>query len=81
MESDIDYEFRTTCVKPFINTEIIRNILYYIKGANKYILQQFSQTDVLDPKWSENKDNFYTDDELKQFEFMVKQHVKKCFVR
>ena len=41
MNSNLDYEFRTTLVKEFHNEESIKNIANLIKGANKYYLQKF----------------------------------------
>ena len=40
MESKIDYEFRTTCVKPFIDADVIENISRLISGAKLYALQK-----------------------------------------
>lgn len=41
MNSNLDYEFRTTLVKELHNEESIKNIANLIKGANKYYLQKF----------------------------------------
>lgn len=41
MNSNIDYEFRTTLVKELHTEESIKNIKELIKGANKYYLQKF----------------------------------------
>lgn len=41
MNSNLDYEFRTTLVKELHNEESIQNIANLIKGANKYYLQKF----------------------------------------
>ena len=37
----VDYEFRTTVVKPYHSVEDIRKIGQWIKGAKKYFLQSF----------------------------------------
>lgn len=40
MDSKIDYEFRTTCVKPFIDADVIESISRLISGAKLYALQK-----------------------------------------
>ncbi|MDI6687056.1 MAG: anaerobic ribonucleoside-triphosphate reductase activating protein [Desulfobacterales bacterium] len=40
MESKIDYEFRTTCIKPFIDSDVIESISRLISGAKLYALQK-----------------------------------------
>jgi pyruvate formate lyase activating enzyme len=47
VESNIDYEFRTT-VAPGMAKENIINIAKEIKGANKYYLQEFQDMDIID---------------------------------
>ena len=42
MKSGIDYEFRTTVVPTIHAKEDILDIARYIKGAKKYVLQQFT---------------------------------------
>lgn len=42
MQSEVDYEFRTTVVPKLHNDTTIINISKYIFGAKKYILQNFS---------------------------------------
>lgn len=50
MNSDIDYEFRTTIAKNFLSKEEIINIGGMINGAKKYALQNFRKGEtVLDP--------------------------------
>ncbi len=41
IESDFDYEFRTTCVPGLIDEEAIKKIGEEIKGAKKWALQRF----------------------------------------
>jgi pyruvate formate lyase activating enzyme len=44
MSSDKPYEFRTTCVSPFVTTDNIDQIGMLIKGANSLFLQRCNQT-------------------------------------
>jgi len=49
MSSDVDYEFRTTCARPFAGPGTISDIARSIRGARKYVLQTFNPATVLDP--------------------------------
>jgi pyruvate formate lyase activating enzyme len=48
-ESNIDYEFRTTVVPGLLDEDDIEAIAHWIKGAKRYILQQFRPLNTLDP--------------------------------
>lgn len=49
-DSNIDYEFRTTVMKPNHTEEDIRNICKMIDGANKYAIQNYRYSEnVIDP--------------------------------
>jgi pyruvate formate lyase activating enzyme len=50
MASGIDYEFRTTVVPGVITPEAVQKIAARIKGAKKYVLQQFVPANCRDPK-------------------------------
>lgn len=45
LNSNADYEFRTTLINEFHKTENIKNIASQIKGANKYFLQKFKDSE------------------------------------
>ena len=45
MNSQIDYEFRTTFVKEFHNGEDVKQIGQWLKGAKKYYIQSFKDND------------------------------------
>lgn len=45
MNSGIDYEFRTTVVKDFFNEKTAENIAFWLKGAKKYFLQKFEDSE------------------------------------
>ena len=79
MSSYVDYEFRTTVVPSFIQRKDILSIAQTIKGAKRYVLQQFSPKDTLDN--SMRDENPYSADVLKQFGQLANEFVKNCFVR
>jgi pyruvate formate lyase activating enzyme len=47
MSSDKPYEFRTTCVSPFVTTDNIDHIGALIKGAKSLFLQKCNQTTTM----------------------------------
>ena len=49
MESASDYEFRTTCVKGFVDESIIEKIAALIKDSRLYALQRFNRSELLHP--------------------------------
>jgi pyruvate formate lyase activating enzyme len=81
MASSLDYEFRTTCVKPLINDNILERISIQIKGAMLYALQQVQQTKVLQPAFFKEKDRRFAEDELFHLSDIAKRWVKRCIVR
>ena len=78
MNSNIDYEFRTT-VAPGITKENIKNIVEYIKGSKKYYLQEFQDGDVLDNTCK--KDKWLTRDELDVIANEIKHNFNDCQAR
>ncbi len=79
MSSGIDYEFRTTVVPCFLQRKDILSIAQTIKGAERYVLQQFSPKDTMEESMGEVKP--YSADEIKQFAQMASEFVKNCFAR
>jgi pyruvate formate lyase activating enzyme len=81
MDSGIDYEFRTTCVKPIVTLETIENMSHLIQGARLYALQRFRNKDVLHPEFFGGVENEYSDEELLQLKAAAEPHVKNCILR
>lgn len=79
LNSDIDYEFRTTIVKENLSPNDILEIGKSIKGADKYFLQKFEPTKTLDPAYMQY--NSYTDVELETLVEELKPLVKSCHIR
>jgi pyruvate formate lyase activating enzyme len=68
MESNIDYEFRTTVVPTLHKEEDIEEICRSIKGCRKYVLQKFDVSlgkKILDPAFSKLKP--FTNEEMSMF--------------
>ena len=81
MESDLAYEFRTTCVKPFVDLNSIEKISKIIKGAMLYVLQRFRKNRVLRPDFFAETDVYYAKDELAYLKSIAEARVDKCIVR
>jgi len=81
MSSAADYEFRTTCVKPFVDPDIMKNICERINGAKRYCLQKFSPTNVLDPGFFEEGGSPCDDDDMEVLRDIAAQHVQACTIR
>jgi len=81
MESPVHYEFRTTCVKPLVDSDIIESVAKTIKGANRYVLQRFNDTKVLHPEFFEEVEPEYSMDELTSLQTIAEPWVKECILR
>ncbi len=81
MASSLKYEFRTTCIKPFVNSDTIHRMLQYIKGADLYILQRFNHAEVLNPEFIETNECVVTDKELAGFQTIAEDLVGSCLIR
>jgi pyruvate formate lyase activating enzyme len=81
MASGIDYEFRTTCVKPLVTSQVIENISRLIQGANLYVLQRFRNNGVLHPEFFRDCDYEFSNDELLQLKTVAEKWVGECIIR
>ena len=82
MEKALAYEFRTTCVRPFISVEILNDIGCMVKGAKSYILQKCSRNvTVLDPGFIKKDLNFFSDKEMLEFKNIIGKYVVTSMVR
>lgn len=81
MQSAPDYEFRTTCVKDFVDERIIENIGLLIKGANLYALQSFNSAEILHPEFFNNKEMGLDFLEMNKLRCIAEPLVKECVVR
>jgi pyruvate formate lyase activating enzyme len=79
MNSGLDYEFRTTVVKPLLTKKDIEKIGKLIQGAKLYILQKFIATKLLNPKFL--KETNYSDQEFERLKDIAEYYVQKCIIR
>jgi len=81
MERAPAYEFRTTCVKPFINDVIIEQIARTIRGATLYALQHFEDGHLLHPEFFRNRDSRFSEGEMARLKDIVTPYVRSCVIR
>jgi pyruvate formate lyase activating enzyme len=81
MDSSLDYEFRTTCVKSIVDEKVIENIATLINGASFYVLQRFRPGSVLDPEFFRGLGSEYDDEDLLSLKSIAESWVNKCAIR
>lgn len=82
MESAPAYEFRTTCVAPFIDAAAIQRIAHAIAGATRYVLQPFNRRAVcLAPEFNQQQDPSIPSDEMQSLKRLAESHVARCLIR
>ena len=77
--SGIPYEFRTTVIKALIAPEDFHEIGREIRGADRYFLQKFIPTKILNPQFK--KKVTYSDDEFGSFQEIMNTYVTFCGIR
>jgi len=76
------YEFRTTCAKPFVTPDIMKNIGRMIRGAASYVLQPCSRkVDLLDPNFAAVDDHFLNADDMAALKSAVLPFVENTRIR
>lgn len=81
LSSGIAHEFRTTCIKPFVDDRAIAGITEMIQGARRYVLQRFVKHKVLDPAFFQESDRQVTEDDLKRWQSLAEERVEQCIIR
>jgi pyruvate formate lyase activating enzyme len=86
MESGVSYEFRTTCIKPLVDENVIRSISKLIEGSPLYALQRFRDDKVLRPDFFRCEGSGFhgsglSDPELARLRSIAAPFVGSCIVR
>lgn len=79
MDSGLDYEFRTTYVKPLHSLESAEGIGQMIKGAKNYYIQNFRSGKTIDPTLT--KENSFATKELEQIKKIIEKYVEDVQIR
>ncbi|MBF0252480.1 MAG: anaerobic ribonucleoside-triphosphate reductase activating protein [Candidatus Omnitrophica bacterium] len=79
ISSDIEYEFRTTCVPGIVEKEDFFDIAGIVSGAKNYYLQQFAPVNTLSPQYAQIKP--YTKKSMEEFSGILSQAAAKVSIR
>jgi pyruvate formate lyase activating enzyme len=78
-QGPVDYEFRTTAVPGFVDTEDIPKIGELVRGAKRFAFQQFIPNDSLDKSLNEVKP--YPPEVISDFASVMKKYVTNVLLR
>jgi pyruvate formate lyase activating enzyme len=78
INSDIEYEFRTTIIKWYHTENSLKEIWKVIKWAKNYYLQNYRSWKTLDPNF--DWESFWPK-EIKIFQNIMLNYVKNCEIR
>jgi pyruvate formate lyase activating enzyme len=81
MESGIDYEFRTTCVKPLVTPQTIERIGRRIRGSRLYVLQPFKPGRMLRPDFFDGINPCTSTLEMETLKEIAAPWVQRCLLR
>ena len=78
LEDKIDYEFRTTVMKPHHGPKEIEEIVKYIQWAKNYFIQNFVPGKMINPNFEAIK---FSENELEEMKLIAEKYVQKCSIR
>jgi pyruvate formate lyase activating enzyme len=81
MQAQVDYEFRTTCVRPFVDDEHIGAIAHAIQGARRYVLQAFRPSVLLRPSFFTTDHPGFSSSSMQRLRQLAEPYVAECLVR
>jgi len=79
--SGLPHEFRTTCVRPFINLDRIAAMARCIAGAPLYALQALRTESLLNPDFFKVPPAPFSPSEMEQLRTAAAPYVQRCIVR
>jgi pyruvate formate lyase activating enzyme len=81
MDGAVDYEFRTTCVPPFVDETKLKRIALEIANARRYVLQPFRPLTVLDRNFFAHHPTAVSAGQMERFKAAVSDLVPSCRIR
>lgn len=81
MDAGLDYEFRTTCVRPFVDASALTAIAAAIQGARQLTLQTFQPVHLLNPDFFAQVDPGFTPEQMHHLRDLAAPHVHRCLIR
>ena len=76
---DVDYEFRTTCVPGFVSGEDVESMGAAIRGAKRWVFQQFMPEHSLDERTREMES--YPEETIRDYAELGRGYVQEVSVR
>jgi len=74
----LNYEYRTTVIKWYHNSEDIETMTNFIAGVPKYVIQNYRSEKTLDPNFDGQS---FLEEELKNFQEIAKRTIDICEIR
>ena len=81
LSSGLAYEFRTTCVAPFVDEDRIAHIASAIRGARQYTLQTFHPNALLDPDYYKDRPAALPPETITRLQAVAAPFVEHCNIR
>jgi pyruvate formate lyase activating enzyme len=81
MTGCVDYEFRTTCVRPFVTQGQIRSMAMAIRGARRFILQRFISSKTLDAGYRHSSRAGLSMEQMQSLQQLAAPLVESCSIR
>jgi len=78
LESNIDYEYRTTIIKGMHTVDDVSHMTHYIRGAKNYYLQNYIWGNTLDPDFGWQP---FSEEELQEFKQIALKYVQNVGIR
>jgi pyruvate formate lyase activating enzyme len=75
------YEFRTTCVRPLVDEDVMERISQVIQGARLYVLQSFHSAKLLNPDFFKGVEPGYTQEEMAALKSIAERRITSCIIR
>lgn len=79
INSDLEYEFRTTVVPGLHDKAEIEKIAQQIKGAKNYFIQNFRPVNTLDPELRDQRS--FAPSELQEFKLIAEKYLNNVGIR
>ncbi|MEE4609146.1 MAG: anaerobic ribonucleoside-triphosphate reductase activating protein [Desulfobacteraceae bacterium] len=79
--SGLPHEFRTTCVRPFVDIDRIAAMARCIAGAPLYALQALQTESLLNPDFFQTPPAPFTSSEMAQLQAAAAPYVQRCILR
>jgi pyruvate formate lyase activating enzyme len=78
-DCELDYEFRCTAVPGFVETETVQKMGEMVRGAKKFVFQQYKPEKTLDPDY--NKVKPHSEETIRGYSCVMDDYVNKVVLR